>query len=148
MSKEQLKEVINEKATPKEALTIIIKEVEKLSYPKFNEKIGLSKNDSAIKNLMANKISIFPDELALALEKEYGIPFKWWKTGEGEMFLACEDKEYLESLEAKAKELSISPDLLDLILEVTSQEPELMSFAAKSIRGDKAALERFYKLLS
>lgn len=129
--------------------------VEKLK--KIREDAGLSQaklakllsiKEHVIKNVETGTQKLFPDELAYALEKEYGIPFKWWKTGEGEMFLACEDKEYLESLEAKAKELSISPDLLDLILEVTSQEPELMSFAAKSIRGDKAALERFYKLLS
>ena len=60
----------------------------------------------------------------------------WFSTGEGEM------------LQIPEKPPGIPPEILDLILKVTLDEPELMSYAAKAVQGDKTALERFYKLLS
>jgi len=67
--------------TPKEKLKEIIEKSE-LSYPKFAKKIGVK--PYTIKNIIANNQEI-SDELALKLEAEYGIPFKWWKTGEGDL---------------------------------------------------------------
>lgn len=62
-----------------------IKEIRgNLSRPKFAEKFGVKVH--TIKDIEDGKQAI-PDDLALALEKEYKIPFKWWKTGEGSMFL-------------------------------------------------------------
>lgn len=140
MHKEKLKEILNKKLTPKEVLQAIVKELEDLSYPKFNEKIGLDKKDSSIKNLMADKITIIPDDLALALEKEYGIPFKWWKTGEGpktiEAKLTPEEKEHIEKFEKIADRFinEITDKELDSISECLAdktKKPLLMMFINK-----------------
>lgn len=65
--------------TPSEKLKEI-RLIEKLSQLEFAEKYSLKEN--AIAFIERGKQAI-PDDLALALEKEYKIPFKWWKTGEG-----------------------------------------------------------------
>lgn len=58
-----------------------IRKHEDLSKEKFALKFGFK--GYLIDNIELGKQGI-PDELALKLEKEYNIPFKWWKTGIGE----------------------------------------------------------------
>ena len=60
-----------------------------------------------IKSFESGKQKVISDELALALEKEYKIPFKWWKTGEGDM--------YLNELSPEEKEITIDPDTKEII---------------------------------
>jgi plasmid maintenance system antidote protein VapI len=51
-----------------------------VSRPKFGAKYGVPAH--TIKYIEEETQNI-PDDLALKLEKEHGIPFKWWKTGQG-----------------------------------------------------------------
>lgn len=57
-----------------------IRKSEDLSKEKFASKFGFK--GYLIDNIELGKQNI-PDDLALKLEKEYNIPFKWWKTGIG-----------------------------------------------------------------
>ena len=60
-----------------------LKQQSGLSQIKFAEKLNIKAD--YVKNIEAGRQKSIPDDLALALEKEYGIPFKWWKTGQGAM---------------------------------------------------------------
>ena len=118
---------------------------------------GLSQKDFGLKyNLedhnirqIEKELTSFSDELAMILEEEYKIPFKWWKTGEGPETLELtpeEEKTYTDGIGEIAKELNIPKESFEEILQVLAEEPELISYAVKAVRGNKTARERFLKL--
>lgn len=78
-----------------------------MSRPEFAKKFNVAAHK--IKDIEGEKQAI-PDDLALALEKEYGIPFKWWKTGEGPMTL----EKSTEPI--KPKIIEIDPHEIDKII--------------------------------
>lgn len=69
--------------TPNEKLKEI-REKSGLSQAKFAQKFETMAH--VIKSIEYGKQKTIPDDLALKLEEEYNISFKWWRTSQGEMY--------------------------------------------------------------
>ncbi len=76
--------------TPGKKIKEIREKIKRLTQAEFAQEYDLKVN--TIRFIEQNKQDI-PDELALIMEEEYKIPFKWWKTGEGPMYI--DHQEYL-----------------------------------------------------
>ncbi len=70
--------------TPGKKVKEIREKIKRLTQAEFAQEYGLKLN--TVRFIEQDKQDI-PDELALTLEREYLIPFKWWKTGEGPMYI-------------------------------------------------------------
>ncbi|OGI00054.1 MAG: hypothetical protein A2Y25_09095 [Candidatus Melainabacteria bacterium GWF2_37_15] len=75
--------------TPGKKIKEIREKIKHLTQAEFAREYGLKLN--TVRFIEQDKQDV-PDDLALALEEEYRIPFKWWKTGEGP--ICIEQQEY------------------------------------------------------
>ena len=73
-----------------------------MSRAKFAEKFKTK--DYTIRGI-EDETQAIPDELAIALEAEYNIPFKWWKTGEGPMLIEEQTEKALPESPAELREV-------------------------------------------
>lgn len=78
------------KTSPGKKIKEIREKIKRLTQAEFANEYGLKLN--TVRFIEQDKQDV-PDELALILEKEYKIPYKWWKTGEGPMYI--EQADYL-----------------------------------------------------
>ncbi len=74
--------------TPGKKVKEIRENIKHLTQAEFADEYGLKLN--TVRFVEQEKQDV-PDELALILEEEYKIPFKWWKTAEGPMYIEHED---------------------------------------------------------
>ncbi len=74
--------------TPGKKVKEIREKIKRLTQAEFAKEYRLKLN--TVRFIEQNKQDV-PDELALILEEEYKIPFKWWKTGEGPMYIEQEE---------------------------------------------------------
>ena len=102
-----------------------------MSRPQFAKKFNTKPH--VIRHIEEGTQSV-PDELALALEKEYNIPFKWWKTGEGSM----DPVKSIQEMQAEA-EAKVHPKVTELFNKYmeTDDDKYLIQMDA-FIRGLKA----------
>jgi len=114
----------------------------KISQQKFADFLEVP--FKTINNLECEKASIKYD-LAKKINLKMGYNIDALISGELIKDSEIEQK-YGVKLENRAKDLNISTEILNEILEAVMTEPELVSYAVKTIKGDKKARERFIKL--
>ena len=126
-----------------------IRENTKLSQAKFAEKFGVKVHQ--IKELDLGRQKSIPDNLATTLEKEYGIPFKWWKTGQGPDTInqptAEEIKNHQDMLSELAEKLQVHPKQAAKFLMVITQKPEIVHYIVRATEGDQEAADDLCNIL-
>jgi len=119
-----------------------------LSQSKFAKKFDTEAH--TIKYIENGRQAI-PDDLALALEKEYGIPFKWWKTGQGPDTInqptAEEIKNHQDMLSELAEKLQVHPKQAAKFLMVITQKPEIVHYIVRATEGDQEAADDLCNIL-
>lgn len=100
-----------------------------------------------IAEMKSGKVKSISGELAIEISKKYGINYEWIVSGKGSMQAeTAYPSELIDSM-PELKEISNlinrNPGMILDILKTVMQQPDLMSYAAKAINGDKESFDKF-----
>ena len=114
-----------------------------LSQAKFAEKFGVERH--VIANILIGRQETIPDDLALALEKEYGIPFKWWKTGQGSETIEPTPDELERVTRHVESELGyfLSEEEELLLGELLATQKDLLFMLIRKVKSEPGKVKKF-----
>lgn len=108
-----------------------VREKLNISQVDFATKLGVKKQYlSAIENESKG----LSKKIILQIKDLFGVNPNYLLMGEGEIFLKSPE------------ESKVNPDLLSEIIKIAAEDPELVSYAIKTMNGDKKARDKFIKL--
>lgn len=100
-----------------------------------------------IADLESGKQKKIPIDLAKKISKAYNVSFEWLMSGEGTMqaetFYSSELIDSMPELKEISNLINRNPGMILDILKTVMQQPDLMSYAAKAINGDKESFDKF-----
>ena len=124
-----------------------LKQESGLSNAKYAEKLKVKLDDVA--SVMSGKQKSIRDSLAYALEQEYNIPFKYWKTGIEEEPKATDEErqEAQRIVDEWQSKLDVTDKEMQTMIDAMHADKTICMLLFSAINGDAKAMQRLKQII-